>query len=115
MNSRCIWLERIGNSSQRKASKESPVEDAFPPLLLILLAGLHAKQPSRRRVILRLVRGGSLRCGGELAGRGRRLLDGASGAEGGAGTDDGEHCDVVVSLKGELMAKLARLSGDLAE
>lgn len=50
-----VWLERICHNCHSEAAIESPVPNAFPALLLILLARLDAKQPSRRGVIARTV------------------------------------------------------------
>jgi hypothetical protein len=41
-----IRLKSIGNDSERTCSSEAPVHGVFPPLLLILLAGLDTEEPS---------------------------------------------------------------------
>jgi hypothetical protein len=46
-----IRLEPVANNAKSHGAKEAVVEDILPALLLSLLAGLHAKEPSGRRVV----------------------------------------------------------------
>jgi hypothetical protein len=50
-----VRLERVCYSCQSEAAIEPPVPDTFPPLLLVLLARLNAKQPAGRRIVARAV------------------------------------------------------------
>lgn len=46
-----IRLEPVANNAKSNGAEEAVVEDVLPALLLSLLAGLHAKEPSGRRVV----------------------------------------------------------------
>ena len=85
-----IGLESICHSRHRKAAVETPVPDAFPTLLLILLPGFDAKQPPGRGIVARTVaslRGLGLR---ELSAEGERKLEvRLAGRDGGRGTHNG--------------------------
>ena len=48
----CVWLIAVSHHPEKHGSKEAIHPYVLPPLLLILLAWLYAKQPAGRRVIV---------------------------------------------------------------
>lgn len=54
-DSRGVRLEAVGDTSQQDATAEAVEEWTLPALLLVLLAGLDAEQPTGRGVVLRSV------------------------------------------------------------
>jgi hypothetical protein len=54
-----IRLKRISNNRQHRPATKPIVHRPLPPLLLVLLPRLNAKQPSGRRVVVALVAAGS--------------------------------------------------------